>query len=483
VSIKLNIYEEIRYYSSQGEYGKKEVARMLNISINTVRKYWDGKTVPWERKEGTGKTAPVITDEIREFVVKCLKDDENAPRKQRHTARRIYERLINELDFEGGESTIRNLVADLKKSNPKAFIPLSFSPGEAIQVDWGEASIYINDNITKVNIWCMRECYSCAVYVEAFYRQNEESFLEGMRNGFEYFEGVPKKVIFDNARVAVSEGFGKTAKTTERYGRMAAHYVFKPTFCNVAEGHEKGLVENLVGLCRRNALTPVPRVNNIDELNNTLRMYCDNYNERYKVDSRSDKVGVLLAESKRMFTKLPPYRYDTAKIQSVKVNNFSLVKVDYNKYSVPFQYSGKDITVKSYGRRIDFVVSNEVVASYNRDFKRGNVHYRLEHYLELIERNPRSVFNAAPVKNSVPEELYSYLLKQEDPKTVIEILKMYICNKERVMVAVCHGIPFNQITNPNMSEEHNNTRPVKPEITVTVNSAVLSQYDKLIGSC
>jgi predicted transcriptional regulator len=120
VSIKLNIYEEIRYYSSQGEYGKKEVARMLNISINTVRKYWDGKTVPWERKEGTGKTAPVITDEIREFVVKCLKDDENAPRKQRHTARRIYERLINELDFEGGESTIRNLVADLKKSNPKA---------------------------------------------------------------------------------------------------------------------------------------------------------------------------------------------------------------------------------------------------------------------------------------------------------------------------------------------------------------------------
>lgn len=304
-----------------------------------------------------------------------------------------------------------------------------------------------------------------------------------MRNGFEYFEGVPKKVIFDNARVAVSEGFGKTAKKTERYGRMAAHYVSKPTFCNIAEGHEKGLVENLVGLCRRNALTPVPRVNNIDELNNTLRMYCDNYNERHKVDSRSDKVGVLLAESKRMFTKLPPYRYDTAKIQSVKVNNFSLVKVDYNKYSVPFQYSGKDITVKSYGRRIDFVVSNEVVASYNRDFKRGNVHYRLEHYLELIERNPRSVFNAAPVKNSVPEELYSYLLKQEDPKTVIEVLKMYICNKERVMVAVCHGIPFNQITNPNMSEEHNNTRPVKPEITVIVNSAVLSQYDKLIGSC
>ena len=180
MSIEMGIYEQIRYYSEQGELGKKEVSRILGVSKNTVKKYWNGAVVPWERKKGSGRTTSVITDEVMTFIKNCLNEDEKAPRKQRHTARRIYERLISQTGFCGAESTIRNIVADLKKSNPQAFIPLAFMPGEAVQVDWGEATIYLNERKLKVNLWCMRECYSCAVYVEAFYRQNGESFLEGM---------------------------------------------------------------------------------------------------------------------------------------------------------------------------------------------------------------------------------------------------------------------------------------------------------------
>lgn len=480
VSIDLSIYEEIRYYSRQGEKGKKAVAKMLGVSINTVRKYWDGDNVPWERKEGSGKTSPVVTEDVIQFIKNCLESDKNAPRKQRHTARRIYDRLVNEMNFSGGESTIRNIVADIKKSNPKAFIPLSFDPGEAMQVDWGEATVSIGGTKQKINIWCMRECHSSAVYVEAFYRQNEESFLEGMRNGFEYFEGVPQKVIFDNARVAVAEGFGKNAKETERYRQMSAHYVFKPTFCNVAEGHEKGLVENLVGLCRRNVLVPPPEVDSVEELNKILLKYCDDY-KLHKIRDKPDTVGVMFEESKHRFASLPPYRYDTAKIQSVKVNNFSLAKVDYNKYSVPFQYAGKSITVKSYGCKIEFLASNKIIASYERDFGRNSVHYRLEHYLELIQRNPRSVYNAAPVKVCIPENLNTYLMKLDDPKDVIAILKKYVYDKDSVMYAVENGTPPQQIINDNEIKESSSL--IETKITVSVNKPDLSCYDKLIRSC
>lgn len=479
MSIELEVYEQIRRYKEEG-LGKKTVAKLLGVSRNTVKKYWDGSTVPWVRKEGSGLVSTVVTPEVKSFIIQCVEEDKEAPRKQRHTARRIYDRLVSEKGFKGAESTIRNVVAEIKKSNPKAFIPLEFMPGEAIQVDWGEATIFLNDVKIKVNIWCMRECYSCAIYVEAFYRQNEESFLEGMKNGFEYFGGTPKKVIFDNARVAVAEGFGKTAKTTEAYRKMSAHYVFKPTFCNVAEGHEKGLVENLVGLSRRNTLAPVPHVNSIEELNAMLKTYCDNYHN-HKVSSKPDNVGVMLIESRKSFTKLPPYPFDTSATQSVNVNGFAIARYDGNGYSVPFQYAGKDITAKGYGRRIKFLYRNETIAEYERDYHKNHTHYQLDHYLELIERRPRSVYNAAPVKSSVPSEMYDYLLKTEEPEKVIRILKAYLRNSDAVMYGIRKGFNIQQLISH--IEKIEEAAEYQPNITMSVNKTDLAPYDELIRSC
>lgn len=480
MSIELETYEKIRYYREQGAYGKKEVARMLGISKNTVKKYWDGSTVPWDRKEGSGRSVSVLNEEIMDFIQNCLKEDETAPRKQRHTARRIYERLVSEKNFTGAESTIRNIVADLKKRNPKAFVPLTFLPGESIQVDWGEATIFLNGIKTKINIWCMRECYSCAIYVEAFYRQNIESFLEGMKNGFEYFGGVPKKVIFDNAKVAVSEGFGKTAKTTENYRKMSAHYVFTPTFCNVAEGHEKGLVENLVGYCRRNTLVPIPHVESLDELNTQLLSFCNKYHN-HKINGKAASVGTMLWESENALKQLPPYPYDTSRTESAKVSSFAMVKFDYNKYSVPFHYSGKDVTVKAYGRKIEIISSHNIIANYERDYHRNNVHYQLEHYIELIERRPRSVYNAAPVRNTVPEKLYDYLLKLNSPEDVIKTLRLYMNDKEAVMNALEHSYSDKQFIS--FIEEKAKLSCSPKIITVKVNTPQLSKYDELIRSC
>jgi transposase len=237
VAIEVEIYEKIRYLHEHEGLSQRKIATLLGVSRNTVKRYFDGSNVPWERQGTSGRSKYVVTDEVLEFVKSCLTADETENiKKQKHTAKRIFDRLVAEKDFSGGESTIREIVAELKAKQSKVFIPLSYDPGEAIQVDWGEGTVYLAGKKAKVNLWCMRECYSADMFCKAFYRQNEESFLEGQVNGFEYFGGAPCKVIFDNAKVAVKEGFGVHAKIQDRYSSLSAHYAFKPEFCNIASG-------------------------------------------------------------------------------------------------------------------------------------------------------------------------------------------------------------------------------------------------------
>ena len=168
--------------------------------------------MPWERKSYSRK-ASVLTEEVVDFVRKCLDEDTRCKsRKQHHTARRIFERLVAECGFTGGETTVRRLVKELREKNQEAFVPLAFPPGDALQIDWGEATVYLDSMKKTVNLFCARLCYSDAPIVLAYRRQNEESFLDALVQVFQYFGGVPKRVIFDNGKVAVKDGFGAHAR-------------------------------------------------------------------------------------------------------------------------------------------------------------------------------------------------------------------------------------------------------------------------------
>lgn len=173
----MEIYEKIRYYHEHTDYSQRKVAQILSVSRNTVKKYWEGQTVPWERKPGSGRKNDIITDEVKAFIIKCIESDKNAPRKQHHTAHKIYKRLVAECGFEGCEASVRRTVAELRCNIHDIFVPLSYDLAEAVQVDWGEATIILGGCKQKIQIWCMRKCYSGDIFVTAFYRQNEESFL------------------------------------------------------------------------------------------------------------------------------------------------------------------------------------------------------------------------------------------------------------------------------------------------------------------
>lgn len=156
MKIEVDMYEKIRYLYTQEKKSQREIARLLGISRTTVRKYCDRSTLPGVRNGISGRKSYVMTDEVLRFIEDCLLEDKSENlKKQRHTARRIYTRLVEELNFSGGESTVRRLVAQIKNKPSKAFVPLSYEPAEAAQIDWGEATIYLNGERVKINLFCM----------------------------------------------------------------------------------------------------------------------------------------------------------------------------------------------------------------------------------------------------------------------------------------------------------------------------------------
>ena len=472
----MEIYKEIRKYKEHEGLSQRTVSKRLGISRNTVKKYWTGEKVPWKRKEGSGRNSTIITDEVKEFIKSCFKEDEETGiKKQHHTAKRIYDRLTDEKDFTGSESSVRRIVAQLKDKPKKAFIPLEYAPAEAMQVDWGEATIYICGQKTKINIWCMRECYSGDIYCEAFYRQNSESFLEGMQSGFEHFGGVPKRIIFDNAKIAVKEGFGYHAKATDKYLAMSAHYAFEPVFCNIGEGHEKGLVEGLVGYIRRNTMVPVPKVSSIGELNGLLKQKCLKY-RLHHIKGKPMNVGEMSKESEKRYTPLPPYRYDTSNTIMAKVNDFSLIRFDHNKYSIPYIYTNKTLSIKGYGNRIEIYYQGKKIVEYDRIYKRNQIKYTLEHYFPLIEQRPRSVYNAAPVLNTVPKELLNFAVKLNNPKDVVKLLKLYLEYGDKIIKAVRVSGNLNELEGRLIEIKY----PLFIQDEIKVNKNGLNHYDNLI---
>lgn len=417
----MEVYKEVRRLHLEG-MGQRQIARRLGISRNTVKKYMEGENVPWEKKERERKETS-LTPEVKAFVANCVKqDEEEGTKKQRHTAKRIYDRLVTEMGYQGGESTVRGYVRELRETVREAYVPLEFAPGEAMQVDWGEAYVWLGEKKVKANLFCGRLCYSDAPFVLSYRRQNAESFQDALVRTFEYFGGTPKRVIFDNARIAVKDGFGAQAKATDSYAALAAHHGFETVFCNPSSGNEKGLVEGLVGFSRRNFCVPIPRVADMEELNGLLQERCEAY-LKHTVAGKGADVGTLFRAEQAKLYPLPKYRYDPAKRVEARVNAFSTVRFETNSYSVPVRYCGRTVAVKALPERIDIWLEGERIASHVRCYGRECSVYQLEHYLPLLERKGRAIFQARPVRDNVPPEFLDWLSRRGcKPKELVALL-------------------------------------------------------------
>lgn len=423
--IKVDQYQLIRELYAVKGLSQREIARRLGISRNTVKKYCAGENLPFEKP--TRKRQPtVITPKVEVFIQQCFQQDEEdeAP-KQKHTAKRVYDRLIEELGFTGGESTIRQYVKELKGKPAEAFVPLVFDPGEATQIDWGQAVIYLKGIRTTIRLFCARLCYSAMPFVIAFPNERLEALLEGHIETFKFFGGVAQRNIYDNMRTIVTDGWGKhVGKEQKDFVHLKAHYSFQSTFCNPGQGNEKGLVESLVGWARRNILVPVPRVDSFEELNHLLRERCLAY-QKHTIQGRSKTIGDYFEMEKDKLTSLPLRHMEPISQVVAKCNPFSTVRFDTNRYSVPVEYVGKDITVKASVFEIFLWYRGNQIAKHPRLYERDAFHYELEHYLPLLEKKPRAVWNAQPVKaiNLLPA-FWDFAGKLGSDYEVVKLLKL-----------------------------------------------------------
>jgi transposase len=488
VIIEVDIYSAIRTRYSDGE-SIRSIAKDLSISRQTVKKYCEGATHPEVRKDYQRKP-DIITNNIKSFILGCFKEDEDENlKKQKHTAKKIYDRLVEEKNFIGAYSTIRAAVSNLRAERsvpPQSNVPLSYAPGEAVQIDWGEATVYIDGQKTKLYTFCGRLCYSCDIFVQVYKAANQEAFLEAQQIMFDFFGGTPRRIIFDNAKVAVKEGFGIHAKPQDKYLSFSAHYAFSLDFCNPASGNEKSLVENLVGYSRRNFLVPVPRVSDIDELNRKLWNDCISYREKHKIDHRQLSVSVMYQEETRFLNTIPMYRFDTSKTAMAKVDDFSTVRYEKNNYSVPTKYLRKDVTVKGYANNICILHEGSVVATYFRQYGSGNTQYRLEHYIDLLERKPRSVSNARPVKETLTKDLLDWGNQLPGGnKEMVKLLRLCVDYGEEKILAIKRLIPGYVVPTVDMVRTYLN-KPVESSVIylkneIGITKTNLKKYDEKYG--
>ena len=486
--IEVDLYSKIRLFYSEGE-SIRSIATRLDVSRQTVKKYCEGNTHPDVRKSYARKPE-IITDDVKVFILACFEQDEKENlSKQKHSVKRIYDRLVLEENFTGSYSAVREAARQLKSEHmvPKqADVPLEYDPGDAIQIDWGEATVYIKNQKTKVNFFCGRLCHSCDIYVQAYYSQNLESFLEAQQRMFDYFRGIPKRMIFDNAKVAVREGFGLHAKATEGYASFAAHYAFKTDFCNIASGNEKGLVENLVGYARRNFMVPIPRVSSLYELNQKLLKDCLNYRNTHKVESRSETVKEAYEQELYFLRQIPSYRFDTSRTTTPIVGDYSTVRFDKNNYSVPVRYLRRTVTVKGYANEVCIHQDGAIIASFDRLYGLGKTSYRLEHYIDLLERKPRSVFQAKPVRANVTKELldWGHLLPGGNTE-MVKLLRLCVDYGEERILSIRDRLPRNVIPTVDMIRTflhevpESNVLYIKNDIPIT--AIDLRKYDEKCG--
>ncbi len=399
----------------------RQIQRELGYHRQTIRKALEGGKVPcYSRRKP--RPSPVL-DPVKPIIDEWLREDANRPPKQRHTARRIYERLVQEYGFSGGESTVRRYVGRLRRQlRAQVFIPLDYAPGEVAQVDFGEAQVVIAGERCTVQLFCMRLGYSKQPVVTALPTQAQEAFFEGHVRAFDFLGGVPQVIWYDNLKAAVKQILeGRNREEQLAFTAFRSHHLFESRFCSPGQAHQKGLVEGLVGYARRNWLVPIPHLDSWVALNDYLLAKCREEGAR-RLRGEQETIGRRLALERAHFLPLPQHPYPCCVMRPVQANRLGLVTFQTNRYSVPAEHAHESLWVRAFVERIEITNGQEVLACHARCYQREQDILNPLHYLPLLEQRPGAWEQAKPIRewrNRWPEVFDRYLdaLRQHQPGT------------------------------------------------------------------
>jgi transposase len=385
---KVELYEQIRREYEFGVGTIQGVARQLGVHRRMVRDAVR-KALPEQRKKPQRPRTKLAR--ATEFIDGILEADRREPRKQRHTAHRIWRRVREELGVEAAERTVRQYVQQRKRElgveTAEVFIAQSYDWGQQAQVDWYEAWFDLAGERVKLQVFAMRSMASGGAFHRAYRRATQQAFLEAHEEGFRYFGGVFRRLRYDNLAAAVKRVLrGSRREETARFIAFRSHWRFEAEFCTPARGNEKGGVEGEVGRFRRNHLVPVPQAESLDALNARLLDSCRR-DEQRTVAGQTERVGERLEIERESLLGLAAEGFAMEEHSFPIVDGSGCVKVRTNFYSTPLR-PGTKTQAKIFAETVEVWHEGRCVARHERSYSRQQKVWDLEHYLEALERKP-----------------------------------------------------------------------------------------------
>jgi len=385
---------QIEYIKHQYEVeGKslREIAKTLKMNFRTVQKYayrndWNPPVVP--------QMNPVSYPVLGEYIPTIdgwLEQDEREPRKQRHTIKRIYDRLRNEHGYQGSYSSLKQYVnrkKDQMQKYKESFLPLAHPLGYA-QVDFGRFKYYDGyEQAYEGYALIVSFPYSNTGWMQAFPAENQECLLTGLKRIFKHIGGVPIRVRCDNMSTAVVQILEGTERIiTDGFYRFMLHHRFSADFCTPAKGNEKGNVENKVGYTRRNMLVPVPVITDFDAFNTELLKRCDEDHEREHYE-RGQLLRELWDNEKQHLLSLPEYEYEVFRYESLQVNKKGYITVDTGKYGLSPEFYGKSVQAKIYFDKIEVFYDHSLLKTFRRNYGKNAEDSNWKDYLPALIKKP-----------------------------------------------------------------------------------------------
>ena len=402
----VEMYAQVRRYVAVDGHSKRSASRQFGISRDLVDKMLLHAVPPGYQR--TKLSAKPKLDSYTGWIDATMEADARINRKQRHTAKRLFERLRDEHGYLGGYTVVKDYVRERKIRCREMFVPLVHEPGHA-QVDFGEAIVAADGVEQKGHFLAMDLPHSDTPFVGIYPKETTEAFCQGHVDAFAFFGGVPRSILYDNTAIAVGRILNDGERQRTRvFDQLVSHYLFRDRFARVGKGNDKGNVEGLVKYTQRTILTPIPQAASWEALNEVIRARCLQRRQD-RVRGSDGTIGERLVRDLAAFLPLPVAPFDCCQLVPGRVSSQSLVRHKTNDYSVPVAFGYRRVVIKAYVHQIVIAHGAEVIARHRRSYDRDDLICDPLHYLSLIERKPGCLDQAAPLQNWIlPDEFATF---------------------------------------------------------------------------